>query len=227
MSALGQQALGQIYSVELRKLQPDLSSQRGVPVRRKLPQISCVVTLAIATLAVTTNVSAAQITSSHLSITRGQLALRIHNTDGSVQSESVTTLTAAGEVVCDATVDNPHYSRGGGTVIFKTRVTCRGRGAPVVQVRITGTLGSIHGSPPPSGPSSGPPVPRATSDQTQDVAVNGGTTTYYTPMVGSNKVRGSSWYNGDISGQIVGPPGIVTTGPSRAHSHQVWVNDPG
>ncbi len=65
------------------------------------------------------------------------------------------------------------------------------------------------------------------SDQTQDVAVNGGGTTYHTPMVGPTKVRGSGWYKGDISGQIVGPPGIVTMGPSRAFSNQAWVNDPG
>jgi hypothetical protein len=38
---------------------------------------------------------------------------------------------------------------------------------------------------------------------------------------------GSSWYQGDITGQIVGPAGVVTPGPSRASSNRAWVNDPG
>ncbi len=137
-------------------------------MRRKMSQISGVVALSIATLVVTTNVSAAHTTSSHfnLSSTQGQLVLRIHNADGGVQSESMAPLATAGEVVCDAAVENPHYSPPprAGSVIFKTRIACRGNGAPVVQVRVTGTLGSIFGAPPPSRPPQGPPVQRATSD---------------------------------------------------------------
>ncbi|MGH3839009.1 MAG: hypothetical protein ACRDSF_25425 [Pseudonocardiaceae bacterium] len=70
---------------------------------------------------------------------------------------------------------------------------------------------------------------RAISDQIQDVAVNGGATTYYTPLEepGNPKVRGSGWYQGDVVGQMVGPPGVVTAGPSRASSNRAWVNDPG
>jgi hypothetical protein len=210
---------------------PSTESQRGVPMRRKMSQISGVAVLFVATLAVTTNAAAAQTTSSHLRRTQGQLVLRLHNADGNVQSESVAPLAAAGEVVCDAAVENPHYSPPprAGSVIFKTRIACRGNGAPVVQVRVTGILGSIGGAPPPSRPAQGPPVTRATSDQTQNVTVNGATTTYYTPAEGPGnpKVRGSAWYQGDITGQIVGPPGVVTPGPSRASSNRAWVNDPG
>ncbi|MGH3906408.1 MAG: hypothetical protein ACRDTE_19850 [Pseudonocardiaceae bacterium] len=196
-------------------------------MRRNLSQISGVVALSIAALAVTTNVSAAQTMSSP----QGQLVLRMHNADGSVQSESSAPLAAAGEVVCDAAVQNPHYSPPprAASVIFKTRIACHGNGAPVVQVRVTGSLGSVFGAPPPSGPPQGPPVTRATSDQTQNVTVNGPATTYYTPRAepGNPKVRGSGWYQGDITGQIVGPPGVVTPGPSRASSNRAWVNDPG
>jgi len=201
-------------------------------MRGKTSQISGVVALSIATLVATTNVSAAHTTSSRLNLsgTQGQLVLRIHNADGSVQSKSVAPLAAAGEVACDAAVENPHYSPPprAGSVIFKTRIACRGDGTPVVQVRVTGILGSISGTPPPSRPPQGPPVQRATSDQTQNVTVNGPATTYYTPLEGPGnpKVRGSAWYQGDITGQIVGPPGVVTPGPSRASSNRAWVNDP-
>ena len=66
-------------------------------------------------LAAPTNVSAARATSPHLNIAQGQVAFRVHNADGVVQSESVTPLAAAGEVVCDAAVENSHYSRNTGS----------------------------------------------------------------------------------------------------------------
>jgi len=184
--------------------------------------------LFIAALAITTNVSAAQAATPHFRSSQGQLVLRLHNADGRVQSESVTPLAAASTVVCDAALENPHYSGGAESVIFKTRVTCSGNGLSIVQVRIRGTLGSICGAPPRGGPAQGPLVLRATSDQIQNVTVNGGFTTYYTPMAGPGnpKVRGSGWYQGDVSGKIVGPPGIVSDDPPRAFSNRVWVNDP-
>lgn len=200
-------------------------------MRMKMPQIFGVVALSIVTLAVTTNLPAAHAAASNLGGPQGRLVLRMHHADESVQGESVALLAAPGEVLCDAAVENPHYSPPprAESVIFKTRIACHGNGPPVVQIRVTGTLGSISGAPPPSGPPQGPPVQRATSDQTQDVAVNGRATTYYTPMEepGNPKVRGSGWYQGDIVGQMVGPPGVVTPGPSRASSNRAWVNDPG
>lgn len=142
------------------------------------------------------------------------------------QAETAVVRIAAGSVSCDAAVENPHFSRGAGSVIFKTRIRCRGTGQvpPAVQVRIQGSLGSIGGAPPPSGPPQGPPVPRASSDQTQNVAVNGGEATFYTPLAGGPKVTGSAWYEGNIYGQIVGPPGGAYPPPSRARSNRVWVN---
>lgn len=135
---------------------------------------------------------------------------------------------ARGSVTCDARVLNPHFSDGAGSVIVKTRITCRGD-APPVQFRLQGSLGSIGGAPP-SGPGSppvqGPPVQRATSDQVQVIPM-GGTATYYTPLEGPTKVRGSGWYEGTVTGQIVGPPGVVTDGPARARSNRVYVVDPG
>jgi hypothetical protein len=135
---------------------------------------------------------------------------------------------ARGSVSCDAAVMNPHFSDGAGSVIFKTRITCRGD-APPVQFRLQGSLGSIGGGRP-TGPGSppvqGPPVQRATSDQVQEIPM-GATVTFYTPQAGGSKVRGSAWYEGNVTGQIIGPPGIVANGPARARSNRVYVVDPG
>lgn len=131
---------------------------------------------------------------------------------------------AAAEVSCDAVVNNPHFSRGAESVIFKTRITCHGNGPPV-QVRVRGSLGSVAGGAP-GQPALGPPVVRATSDEVQTVPM-GVTVTLYTPEEGTTQVRGSRTYEGDIVGEIVGPPGVVTAGPNRAGSNSVFVVDPG
>lgn len=128
------------------------------------------------------------------------------------------------EVSCDAAVNNPHFSRGALSVIFKTRITCRGDGPPV-QVRVRGSLGSVAGGSPGS-PAQGPPVVRATSDEIQTVPM-GATITFYTPELGSSQVRGSRTYQGNIVGEIVGPPGVVSPGPNRAGSNSVFIVDPG
>jgi len=199
---------------------------------RKMSQISGVVVLSVVTLAVATDASAAQVTSPYLGGDKGQLLLRLGNVGRNVQSELVAPLAI--HVTCNGSPENPHYSRGAGSVIFKTRITCHGEGVQVVQVRARGTLGSVFGEPPrggsaPGGPAQGPLVTEATSDQTQNVAVNGPATTYYTPLEGpgSPKVRGSKWFQGDVTAEIVAPPpGVVTDGPSSASSNRVWVNDP-
>ncbi len=127
-------------------------------------------------------------------------------------------------VVCDAAVENPHFSRGAGSVIFKTRITCRGD-APPVQFRLRGTLGSVAGGAP-GNPAQGPPVSRATSDQTQTIPM-GATVTYYTPKLDGPKVHGSATYSGFLVGELVGPPGVVSDGPSNARSNSTYVSDPG
>jgi hypothetical protein len=193
-------------------------------MRRKMSQISGVVALSVVTLAVTTDVSAAQISSSHLSRFQGQLVLRLRNAGGNVPIESVTpSAVAIPVVVCDSSPENPHYSRGAGSVILKTRITCRGDGIQVVQIRVIGHLGLIFGPPPPGRPPSGPPASRATSDETQNITVNGPAKTYYTPLEGPGtpKVRGSGWYQGDVTGEIVAPPpGTITNGPIHGSSNR-------
>jgi hypothetical protein len=156
----------------------------------------------------------------------GRVVLRMHGMDGTVRTQSVQDMAAVGEVVCDAALENPHWSppQRAGSVLFKTRISCHGDGPPVVQFRLAGSLGSIGGGPGPRPPQ-GPPVPRASSDQTQPVTVNGGPQTFYTPLEGPGqpKVRGSAWYQGDVTGQMVAP---VTNGPAHASTNRVYVATP-
>lgn len=140
----------------------------------------------------------------------------------SIATAAPTAVTAT--VVCDANVLNPHFSRGAGSVIFKTRITCRGD-APPVQFRLRGDLGSVSGGAPGQA-AEGPPVSRVTSDDTQTIPM-GATVTFYTPLVGGPKVRGSATYEGNVIGQLVGPPGVVSDGPSTARSNRLFVTDPG
>ena len=76
-------------------------------MRRKMSQIFGVVVLSIMTSAITTNVPAAQTSSSHFGRSQGQFVFRLRNVDGSVRSELVTPLATAGEVVCDAALNIP------------------------------------------------------------------------------------------------------------------------
>ena len=140
-----------------------------------------------------------------------------------VEPDNARSVTGA-QVSCSASIENPHFSDGAGSVIFKTRITCEGD-APPVQVRVRGTLGSVAGGAP-GRPAQGPPATQATSEQVRTVPM-GGTATYYTPATNGSKVRGSGTYVGNIVGEIVGPPGVTTSGPSRAASRYVFVTDPG
>lgn len=78
----------------------------------------------------------------------------------------------AGRLVrCEiASVENPHYSKGAGGVIFKTRISCDGK----TMVRFHGVLTS--------GPEVGPLELRATRDEERVVS---GTATFYVPPQGS------------------------------------------
>lgn len=100
-------------------------------------------------------------------------------------------------------------------MVVKTRVTCTG--PTPVQVRVIGKLVS-------GGLQFGPTTTRASSDQTQGVANDGNTiTTYYTPMRNEPGVRGSGWYTGSITAEVVAP---VASGPWSAASGEVWVTTP-
>lgn len=91
-------------------------------------------------------------------------------------------------IVCNGTVDTPHYSKGTGGVIFKVRVTCDGP----IKLTVNGTLSS--------GPLSGPPVPRSKTTQTRAMVSNK-TETFYTPDVGQPVVQCVSglYYQGTAS----------------------------
>lgn len=122
--------------------------------------------------------------------------------------------SAAAQYSCVALADNPHWStkQRGGTVLFKTRVTCTGPGP--AQVRIVGTLAS-------AAEQGGPYKNVASSDETQSVSnIEGRETTFYTPAKGAPKVTGSAWYRGQITAQVVGP---VASGTWTATSNDVLV----
>lgn len=114
--------------------------------------------------------------------------------------ERVATSAPAQAVVveCHATVHEPHFSKGAGGAIFKTSVTCRGSGVPEVQVRVRGYLSF---APTPSGERTG----RASSDETQSVALNGPPVVFYTPKVGSNGGRGNGAWFATATAQAVAP----------------------
>lgn len=130
-------------------------------------------------------------------------------------------VVANGSFTCDAAIDNPHYSPRAGSVLFKTRITCYGN-TPPVQLRLRGTLGSIGGGSP-GHPAQGPPITRATSDQTQTIAM-GTTAIYYTPLVDGPKVQFAATFEGRIFGQVVGPPGTTAAPPNRGASNRVYIS---
>lgn len=111
---------------------------------------------------------------------------------------------AVGLTACRLTVENPHYSpppRASG-IIAKARASCSGLGFGSVTMRVTGTLGVLPGTRT-SGPGVGPPRPRAFSDQTQDIPINGERVTYYIPAPGSPLPQNPGWYEASADGTIV------------------------
>jgi hypothetical protein len=150
--------------------------------------------------------------------------LRFIGSDGRVLGQTTGTQSESGDYVCNASVLNPHFSdpARGNTVLFKTRITCQG--PTPVEVRITGTLGSVDAAAPPSPAPGEGFVARANSGQTQQVANDGKTpTTYYTPMLSGPTVKGSGWYVGTISGEILAPvPGTL----GKGHSNVVYIVTP-
>ncbi|WP_043263462.1 hypothetical protein [Streptomyces sp. CT34] len=123
--------------------------------------------------------------------------------------------------VCTAQVDNPHFSNGAGSVIFKARMSCTANGnVPTVNLRVWGTLGYVYGGSP-GHPAQGPPSTAATSDQTQTVPTNGQQVTYYTPVPDDRrKVTAAGTYVGSVTFQIVAPaPGTV----GREQGNYVYV----
>ncbi|MFI8854044.1 hypothetical protein ACIGW3_28145 [Streptomyces sp. NPDC053499] len=115
---------------------------------------------------------------------------------------------------CTAQVNNPHWSRGARSVIFKTRVACTGNIARV-HVKVTGKLYRKSGS---------KWHAVAGSKETKVKATNGKVSTYYTPRPSGRKATLDGTYKGKITVQITSPfPGTKGTASSKA----VKVNTPG
>jgi hypothetical protein len=148
--------------------------------------------------------------------------LQIFAPDGDLVSRT-STPGSRGEIACDLRLENPHWSSGGESVIFKSRISCHGDGPPTVTIRIIGNLGSVSGPPGPV-PAQGPPVPRAHSDEAQVVSTNTGQlVTYYTPQQNREKVRGSAWYEGYVTGEMISTP-VHNIG--HAATNRVYVSTP-
>jgi hypothetical protein len=132
----------------------------------------------------------------------GGVTLTMVAPDGRVVNE-VSAGRSPADVHCFVKPTNPHWSRGAGSVIYKTYVNCVGT-LPQVVVRVQGRLDSISG---PNGPRPpfGPPVPRTSSNEAQAIAIGGKATPFYTPPQGNIKVRGSAWYQGTSTAQITSP----------------------
>ncbi len=113
---------------------------------------------------------------------------------------------------CKGTADVPHWSRGGGSVIYKTRIECIGN-IPSVQVKVDGTLVHIAG---------GGPNIAATSSQTQTISTLNGKKTYYTPVPSGRKVRYSGKFQGSSAFKIVSPR-QGSTGTAGSQIRQVNV----
>ncbi|WP_344568490.1 hypothetical protein [Streptomyces axinellae] len=115
---------------------------------------------------------------------------------------------------CTAAVNNPHWSKKGKSVIFKTRVSCQGNIAQV-HVKVTGKLYRKSGS---------KWKAVAGSSETKVKATNGAGSTYYTPRPSGKKVNLDGTYQGKITVQITSPfPGTK----GKASSKAVKVNTPG
>lgn len=113
---------------------------------------------------------------------------------------SVSTLKYSGGE-CAMKTNSPHWSRGAGSAIFKTRVECKGTEPPVV--RITGDMFFVEGGAP-GLPSDAPARPVAHSVQDQVVPI-GATITYYTPLGGVDKLTAVGTYQGVATGEVVAP----------------------
>jgi hypothetical protein len=94
-------------------------------------------------------------------------------------------------------VNYPHNSKGAGGAIFKTVISCKGSGAASVTVRERGLL-SFATSP------KSTLSPRARSDYSQTIVVNGASKTYYTPS-GGNGGHGKGYWVATSTWQIIAP----------------------
>ncbi|WP_369393398.1 hypothetical protein AB5J72_42010 [Streptomyces sp. CG1] len=149
------------------------------------------------------------------------LALSTASATAAASSRAPAAASVEDVAVCTAQIDNPHFSNGAGSVIFKARMSCTANGnVPEVSLRVWGTLGYVPGGSP-GHPAQGPPGAAATSDQTQTVPTNGQQVTYYTPVPdGPKKITAAGTYVGSATFQIVAPA-LGTVG--RGQGNYVYV----
>ncbi|WJV51046.1 hypothetical protein [Streptomyces flavofungini] len=96
---------------------------------------------------------------------------------------------------CNITVDAPHWSKKGKSVIYKTRAQCYGN-IPSVQLKVTSKL-MRAGAP--------KPLVAATAKETQTVRTGGGKATFYAPVPHGKKVKYAARFWGQSTAQIVSP----------------------
>lgn len=118
--------------------------------------------------------------------------------------------TPQNEVVCDLKIEDPHYSDGAGSVIFKSRVACRGAGPATI--RMEGFLEGFGGTREYRPPGPGRTV---TSDETRVIANDGRYVTFYTPVQGGASMLGTGWYRGGVRGTVLAPPGTANSATSN------------
>ncbi|MCF6476333.1 hypothetical protein FAF44_49540 [Nonomuraea sp. MG754425] len=165
-------------------------------------------TVAAATLTVTTTPASATAAS-----VSGWTAATLKAFGPSAFTFSGTSKTGAA-IKCIGTANSPHWSSGGDSVIYKTRVTCNA----TVMVTIDGALMYVAGGSP-GKPAAGPGQRVAKSTQSQWVSP-GQTKTYYTPRSDSGiHIRKSGTYYGVSRGQIMDPCCSNIDGTSSAHTY--------
>ncbi|WP_460306796.1 ricin-type beta-trefoil lectin domain protein [Actinocorallia aurea] len=132
-------------------------------------------------------------------------------------SESVDAGRGTYAVKCTMTVESPHWSKLYKGVIYKNRVTCTGWGRTSVSVYVTGNLSYVYGGSK-GNCAAGPATTVARSKQSQQVPVNGGPKTFYTPL--SKKVTAAGTYYGSSTFQITSPQrtSIKTVKPKCAYA---------
>ncbi|KNB51498.1 hypothetical protein [Streptomyces caatingaensis] len=96
---------------------------------------------------------------------------------------------------CTAGADAPHWSRAARSVVYATRVACKGN-IPRVRVTVHGRLVRAVGS---------RTVDAAVSDATRTVPVDGSVVTYSTPGSAAGKARWSGRYQGVSTVRITAP----------------------
>ncbi|MFJ8955857.1 hypothetical protein ACIRO1_37790 [Streptomyces sp. NPDC102381] len=92
-------------------------------------------------------------------------------------------------MACKVNANNPHWSKRGKSVIYKTRLTCAGS-KPAADIRCEGQLAYSVG---------GGPSVAASSSQIQTVTNTGAEVTYYTPEPGGKKVDWSGSFQGNTT----------------------------